>query len=219
MFNNAQVFSSLFSNKELLAQIQKLYDARELICYDIRIRDSEYFHMYREQMAKKNLGRNGEGFDKMHKIEKENVSFFNSFLDNGMFPSEQMIGLYTEDDKELFFKKYNLESFEPQLPSSLKSGNSNITLTGMIPDDYQLSNNAALLSYLHYPCVFESNKEKFWHAVKNGYFYLKDYCMMEEWFAKSLKNKNSNHDCMEMSKTCCYNIIYELRVSESISIA
>lgn len=215
----AKLFEGIFRDPQLIGSVQSRFDHRMLFPVDTVLRDTIYFHKYREQMVKKKLGRNREGMDEMHAIARENVAYFNTFLDKGVFPSEQMIGLYTEDNKEAFFTRYNLPSYEVPIPKSLTAGNNSMAITGVIPDDYELANNAALYSYLHYPCGFEMSREKFWQAVLNGYVHLKDYCMMEEWFAQSFGNQNYEHDCTEHRKACYYNIYWELRVNDAEGLA
>ena len=211
--HSPSIFASLFSNQKLLNDLQHLYSTRKEEPVDAALRDSIYMHFHREELVKKSLGPNREHFAEMHREEKINVAYYAAFLDNGQFPSEQMIGLYTEASLDTFETKYKLATIRQPLPGFLTSGNKSMSVSGVIPDDYELCNKAALISYLHYPCEFYRNKDRFWKAVENGYLHPKDYCILEEWFANSIGTANYNHDCDEVKDPSYYNIYYSLRVT------
>lgn len=208
-----KLLEPIFKDDKFLKELQELYDQRKETPVSKAIHDSVYMHYYREQMIKKTL-RPGVSFDKMHAIEKENSNYFNTFLEQGQFPSEQLIGLHTEGALDSFFSQNHLESFRQPLPKSLSSGGASMTITGAIPDDYQLSNLLALYTYLHNPCAFVDMKEKFWQAVQNGYIHLKDFFMLEEWAAQAKRKSNYNYYCENEILPYYYNIYWELRVTD-----
>ena len=147
--------------------------------------------------------------------EKENTEYFAQFLIKGIFPSDQLIGLYSEEGFSNFLDKFHLTAYENQFKNNSSINNTNITTTlKEIPDDFDLWNKCAFLSYIHYPCAFIKYKNEFWQSVVNGYVHPKDYAMLEEWFAKVIGNPNYLHDCKEERQPFYYNIIRELSITD-----
>ncbi len=148
--------------------------------------------------------------------EKDNTEYFAQFLTKGVFPSEQLIGLYSEEGFNHFLLKYHLTPIESQFGKYSTINNTNITTNNItVPDDIDLWNKCAFISFIHYPCSFNKYKDHFWQAVENGYVHPKDYAMLEEWFVKSFGNPNYLHDCIEESQSYYYNIIRELSVTDT----
>jgi len=205
-----RLFDSLFANKSLLATLDSIYERREKLSVDTVTRDSVYMRFYKMETAKKNMGRDSALIAQYHLMEKSNTDYYASFFKKGAFPSEQLMGLYTEDGFDLFLKKYNLAPLE----SPLKNIPANAPLTfKRIPDDYALWNEAAFASFLHYPCAFSKYKKEFWQAVENGYVHPKDYAMLEEWLTRSFNVPSYLHDCLEEKQSCYYNITSNLLVT------
>lgn len=212
------LFQTIFSDSLLLHKLQTLYSSSTKETVNVALRDSVYMHYYREQMVKKFIGRNREGLPAMHEVEKKNAAYFNTFLQDGQFPSEQMIGLFSEAGIDSFLNKYNLATFKVNFQLPKTTGDKTLNTFEMQPDDYMLTNHAAIVTYMHYTCEFERNKALFWKAVEAGYLHPKDYCFLEEWAVHSANGINYQHDCTYDRQPCYYNLYWELKVTDPVLI-
>lgn len=201
--DNGSVFKPLrHKNKApLWARLEQLYATRQKPSIDSVLRDSVYLRFHREQTFKRKINRSEELHRQYQRMEKANTAYFASQLDEGIFPSEQRIGLFTDEGFADFMKRHGLQPFEEPLPPQMAG----MVLTP-IPEDYSLWNQAAFVSFLHYPCAFEMYKEGLWKAVENGYLHPKDYCILEEWLATGISNPMYLNDCRPEKKAQYYNI-------------
>lgn len=138
-------------------------------------------------------------------------------LANGVFPSEQLIGLFTEDGIAAYIAEHHLQPLHHGPSPGAVSGN--VKVSSAIPDDYALWNGAAYYSFIHYPCGFTRHKQELWKAVEYGYVHPKDHCMLEEWAAIGVHNPVYLHDCDEITKPVYYNITPQLTVTSTVDLA
>ena len=173
------------------------------------LRDSVYMGFYREQMVKQKMGRDPALRARMQQLTEENIDAWSRYLEKGHFPSERMIGLYTEQGFSDFLKRYGLPPFQqtvPQIPG--------VVFGTPIPEDIDLWNKAAYVDILHSPCSWQQHRDALWAAVGNGYVHPKDYCAMEEWLVRSRGNPNYLDSCEVVRQSCYYNILFELRTDD-----
>lgn len=209
--HNPGIFKSIFTNENLVKQLEHLYKKRKVIKIDEALRDTIYKRYHLMELAK-DSGAYDKSFDKIFdEMELSNTNYYLSFLKKGQFPSEQMIGLFTDENYAAFLSKYQLKArVSPFAQTAKTKGVAGISFGAPIPDDYPLWNSAAFVSFLHYPCAFERNKEIFWTAVLNGFVHPKDYGMLEEWVIKTNGNANFMNDCQIQKSDYYYNINREL---------
>lgn len=173
------------------------------------LRDSVYMGFYRAQLVKEKMGRDPVLRARMQELTEENIASWSRKLEKGRFPSERMIGLYTEQGFDDFLKRYGLPAFQrtvPQIPG--------IAFGAPIPEDIDLFNKAAFVDILHSPCSWQEHREALWAAVGNGYMHPKDYCAIEEWLVRSRGNPNYLDSCEVIRRPCYYNILFELRTDD-----
>lgn len=200
--HNPNVLAPVFTDTVLLAKLQNSYTRRRSSPIDSVARDSVYRRFYDEQVFKRTINRDETRQNRFAQLEKANTDHFAAvYLSRGIFPSEQFIGLYTDDGFTDFLKRYGLMPFEEPLPAHLAG----MVLTP-VPEDYSLWNQAAFVSFLHYPCAFQNHREALWKTVKNGYLHPKDYCMLEEWYAAGIDNPAYLNDCVREKQAYYYNI-------------
>ncbi|HNB81162.1 MAG TPA: hypothetical protein PLP14_03630 [Chitinophagaceae bacterium] len=204
------MFVKLLQDQNWLQRLTKIKANCQPFRYNQQIRDSVYQRFYDEQVIKRKSDTRA-----FFNIAHNNCQYFAQWLKKGVFPSEQMIGLYTDEGFADFREHYHLPDYENHSASAavLKSASPGISFTE-IPYDYALWNQAAFISFLHDPCSFQQYKSEWWKAVEQGYIHPKDFALMEEWLAKSVSNPNYQHDCTVPVQEAYYNITYELRVKD-----
>ncbi len=170
------------------------------------LRDSVYMHFWREQKVKEVMGRDPALRARMQRITDANIAAWGALLRKGRFPSERMIGLYTEEGFADFIRRYGLEPFRDLGPPNIPG----ITFGAPIPEDMDLFNKAAYVDLLHSPCAWVRYKDELWTAVGNGYLHPKDVCALEEWLVRSRGNPNYLDTCTVERRPSYYNILFEL---------
>lgn len=182
---------------------------------DTVLRDSVYMRFYREQKVKEVMGRDPALRSRMQRITEENIAAWGAHLEQGRFPSERMIGLYSEEGLADFLERNALEPFRDALPPNIPG----MTFGALIPEDVDLFNKTAWVDMLHSPCSWITYRDELWTAVGNGYLQPGDYCGLEEWLVKSRGNPNYLDTCTVERKPSYYNILFELRVEDADGLA
>ncbi len=205
----APILKGIKNNLLFNDRVNELYKHRVIFKIDEKIKDTIYTIKHREREAHDLLNGpyNKENIVNMKKVNNENVTAIIKYLDRGIWPSEKVIGIYTDDDYESFLNRHNYREKQDDL-----SKFAGIKLTPIL-SSYALYNEAAYIPLLHDPYRFYEIKAKLFKMVKNGLLHPGDYALFEEWsyHAKRVDEKYTT-SCPELVKRPLYNILGDLRV-------
>ncbi len=204
----APIFRTINSNVVLLNQINKNYENRKVKKVNNALKDSVYRRFHLMELAKDEWANDLNKKKIYDDMELSNTNYYISFLEKGQFPSEQLIGIHTDENFADFLNRYNLKARNPF------GGISGLSLGKPIPEDYELWNSFAYVSFLHYPCAFERTKNLFWKAVQNGFLHPKDYAFLVEWSMSSIGNSNYVNDCSIEKADSYFNIYSRMKRNE-----
>ncbi|MEO6831568.1 MAG: hypothetical protein ABI378_04685 [Chitinophagaceae bacterium] len=161
----------------------------------------------------------------IHAFAEHEAAFRKFILDNylnhGIFPSERILGIRTEEDVLQFYKEYRLSdpyaagrAFFSKLGKQEMSlsgvKTAKITFTAPLEDkvEWSLFNQTALTPFIHYTCTWELYKELLWKAVLNGYLHPKEYGMLQEMsFSWNHERKLSINECEYKRQDAYFNIL------------
>lgn len=213
--HKAPIFAIIFDNTNLVRVLNNSYNKRKVITIDTAIRDSVFLKFHLMELAKDEMGKDTDLIQKFKQMDILNTIYYSSFLKKGVFPSEQLIGIETDSIFNYLLQKYKLK---PRLSVQEKLSNSNIKFGKPLPNDYELWNSMAYISYLHYPCSFQRDKNLLIKAIETGFVHPKDIALMEEWQALDQNNDFSVHDCTFTPKPYYYNLKSDLTKTDSASL-
>lgn len=209
--NIAPMFKNIKDNPSINSRINALYERRLPFKIDDKIKDEIYTIKHRESTAHDLLNGpyNKENVANMKKVNNENVTAIIKYLDKGIWPSEKIIGIYTDKDYELFLDKHKYSEKHDDL-----SKLTGIKLTP-IPSSYSLYNESAHIPLLHDPCRFSEIKGKLFKMVEIGLLHPGDYALFEEWsFHANRVDEKYTTLCPVLVKRPLYNILGDLEVSD-----
>ena len=208
-----RVLAPARNDPRLMRGLERRFAERTPFLVDTALHDSVYLRMYHEQVLKRSMGRDAEQQQRWHRMEKGNAAWFAAFVERGVFPSEQLLGIYTEEGLADLLRRHGLVHFDPPPPPPSGINGMRMAFTP-VPADHALWNQVAFLSFLHYPCSWVWHREALMKAVRTGYLHPKDLCILEEWAALSMDIPGYWRDCKVPRRAVYYNIAPELTVTE-----
>jgi|GEM_PF-4649432 len=205
----APILLSIKNNNSLLLQINNNYSVeRKKFSIDTAERDDLFYKSYVCDSLKVAFGKSGSrNFDIAKKQVEEEDKFrkfiAEKYLSKGIFPSEKLIGIPTDETSIQFREKYSLPDLYPK-EDMLKIFSSNgMTVTVKEGDrlECRLAPSAVLNIFIHSTCTIEEYGNLLWESVLNGYMHPKCYGMLEEMCI----TWNRTSDFSKFSKICNYN--------------
>ncbi len=173
---NVPLFKKLYNNTSTYNKIQDAYKMRKIFKADSTAYDSMYSYAYKEYSLKSVMGKNAELIAKHNTVEADWRNYITTnFLNKGQLPNGFVIGLLLNNEIEDYIKQKKLQPFKDNFAST-----SGIQLGTPIPEYTLLSNNLALIPFLHYSCSKQEYSEQLWQAVLNGYLHPKEYGLIME---------------------------------------
>lgn len=201
----APLMKNIKPDDELGRKVQALSEKYSFSVNKV-LRDSVYYHLYGELIAVNNVDLGEEYYRTAKETTQYNVDYLVSLLNANSWPSEKLIGIYTDGDFDELKKRLGL-TLSTQKAKKFNSGGASFSLGAPIPTSHQLFNYATFIPLLHDPCKFNELKEQFWRLVEKGAMHPKDYVMLEEWSADSVDPLISPTSCENMPPANRYNVI------------
>lgn len=176
---------------ELYTSFYKEFNSNE------RIQDKLCLFCYQSDSTKVRIGGRSQQFHESENNARKYI--LDSFLVDGKFPNELLVGITTNKNQAAFFEKFKREDVFESGPF----GNGIAQY-----EEHELRRKCPYNIILHSRCFYTEHKELFLRAMRNGYIHPKEIGILEEtailWHAND--ESNGEETCGKAVLKICYNI-------------